>query len=149
MELLSELSRTLQGRRYVKFWADVESAEYAPLAAVVGSIGQFAELVRRAIGRSVASCFRAIDRPRLAAYLNLPPSDDDNQLDHWVKHQGWSTATDGDSKIIIPDNSDNCPVTLVIRENTTIDGPSLSLSRLPFIKPWLTSLSLFLTLLTH
>ncbi|OAV93783.1 hypothetical protein PTTG_06247 [Puccinia triticina 1-1 BBBD Race 1] len=115
IELLSKLSRTLQTRQFMKFWADLKSEEYEPLGPVVGSIGQFAELVRRAIGRSVASCFRSIDRTRLAAYLDLK---DPALLQDWVQTQAWSF--DGD-KVVIPNNSDNCPVTVVIKENTTID----------------------------
>jgi hypothetical protein len=113
----------------MKFWADLGSAEYEPLGAVVGSIGQFADLVRRSIGRSVASCFRSIDRTRLAAYLNFT---DPALLQKWIETQAWSLDAD---KVIIPNNSDNCPVTLVIRENTTIDGLFLPFLLLPPPQP--------------
>jgi len=115
IDLLSKLSRTLQARQFVKFWESLRSEEYEPLAAVVESIGQFGDLVRRAIGRSVASCFRSIDHARLAAYLDLK---DPALLQDWVAAHGWSS---NGNKVAIPDNSDNCPVTVVIRENTTID----------------------------
>ncbi|KAI9619675.1 hypothetical protein H4Q26_014056 [Puccinia striiformis f. sp. tritici PST-130] len=119
IDLLSQLSRTLESRKFIQFWNDLNSSDYEPLSVIVKSINNFEGLVRRSIGLSVSSCFKSIDSDRLSKYLNFSASEHDQLID-WVKQFGWSFSSDN-RKVIIPNNSDNCPVTVVIRENTTID----------------------------
>lgn len=114
IDLLSKLSTTLQTRQFVKFWNDIKSDEFEPLVPLFDSIVDFKDLIRRSISKSVASCFRSISANRLQCYLGYQ---DPQDLKNWIERIGWSLS-DVDQKVKIPDNSDNCPVTSIIRENT-------------------------------
>ncbi|KAG0147517.1 hypothetical protein CROQUDRAFT_656089 [Cronartium quercuum f. sp. fusiforme G11] len=120
INLLSNLSSTLQSRKFATFWDLLASPEYEGLLPLVSTVRDFDNLIRRSIGQSVASCFRSISLSRLQSYLGLS---DEGQVRKWVQEYGWSTIEiEGQqAKARIPDNSDNRPVTTVTRENTTLE----------------------------
>ncbi|KAI8443743.1 armadillo-type protein [Phakopsora pachyrhizi] len=123
VSLLSQLSSTLQSRRFPAFWKLIASQDFEQLRPIIESIVDFDNLIRRSISKSVASCFKSISTDRLQNYLGYTNVE---QVNCWIKEIGWSLV---DGKARIPDNADNCPVTSIIRENTTLSDLKQMIAR--------------------